>query len=181
MRFDLETLYALLPTIYRVRDTEHDGQLKALLGVIAEQVSVLEENLEQLYDDQFIETCAEWVVPYIGDMLGVRTLSAERKASMYSLRAHVAKTIEVKVGLRAGMQHTIHICPIRYGIGITRTVVHISANPIIVGIIVRIVGADVDTIRYPIPINIAFKNKWISEVEVYLVTIAKLIAICVGV
>lgn len=93
MSFDLETLYALLPAIYRIRDAERDGQLKALLGVIAEQVGVLEENLEQLYDDQFIETCAEWVVPYIGDGLGVRALSAECEASVYGLRAYVANTI----------------------------------------------------------------------------------------
>ena len=40
------------------------GPLKALLSVIAEQIAVLEEDLDQLYDDLFIETCAEWVVPY---------------------------------------------------------------------------------------------------------------------
>ena len=34
----------------------------------------LAESLEQLYDDQFIETCAEWVAPYIGDLIGYRTL-----------------------------------------------------------------------------------------------------------
>ena len=33
-------------------------------------VSRIEENLEQLYDDQFIETCDDWVVPYIGDLIG---------------------------------------------------------------------------------------------------------------
>ena len=49
---------------------EQGGPLKALLSVIAEQVAVLEEDLDQLYDDQFIETCAEWVVPYIGDLVG---------------------------------------------------------------------------------------------------------------
>ena len=34
----------------------------------------MEENLAQLYDDQFIETCADWVVPYIGDLIGYRAL-----------------------------------------------------------------------------------------------------------
>ena len=41
-----------------------------LLGLVGEQVLQLREDLRQLYDDQFIETCAEWVVPYIGDLLG---------------------------------------------------------------------------------------------------------------
>ncbi len=35
------------------------GPLASLLAVIGEQVLVIEENLRQRYDDQFIETCAE--------------------------------------------------------------------------------------------------------------------------
>ena len=93
MSFNLDTLVELLPAIYRIRDAEHGGPLEALLGVIAEQVAVLEENLDQLYDDQFIETCAEWVVPYIGDALGMHTLSPGGETSGYSLRAYVANTI----------------------------------------------------------------------------------------
>ena len=50
------------------------GPLANLLAVLAEQVALLEEDLEQLYDDHFIETCAEWVVPYIGDLIGYRSL-----------------------------------------------------------------------------------------------------------
>ena len=49
---------------------------KALLRSSREQVAVLEDDLEQLYDDQFIETCAEWVVPYIGDLVGYRRCTA---------------------------------------------------------------------------------------------------------
>jgi hypothetical protein len=67
MSIDSEQLYNLLPAIYRIRDAERGEPLKALLAVIAEQAAVLEEDLAQLYDDQFIETCAEWVIPYIGD------------------------------------------------------------------------------------------------------------------
>ena len=35
---DAETLFNLLPAIYRVRDAEQDGPLQALMGVLAEQV-----------------------------------------------------------------------------------------------------------------------------------------------
>jgi hypothetical protein len=91
--FDLERLYALLPAVYRARDAEQDKPpLKSLLAVIAEQVGVLEEDLAQLYDDQFIETCAEWVVPYIGDLVGTRALFAWPAAS-FSNRAQVAHTL----------------------------------------------------------------------------------------
>ena len=82
----------MLPAIYRVRDAEQGEPLRALLAVIAEQVGVLEENLEQLYDDQFIETCAEWVVPYIGDLIGYRSLHGV-VPKVASPRAEVAHTI----------------------------------------------------------------------------------------
>ena len=74
MSFDLEKMYALLPAVYRTRDADQDGVLRNLLASIAEQVGILEENLDQLLDDQFIETCAPWVVPYIGDLLGISGL-----------------------------------------------------------------------------------------------------------
>jgi hypothetical protein len=100
MKFDRETLYSLLPAIYRVRDAEQGYPLQALLGVMAEQIAVLEEDLAQLYDDQFIETCAEWVVPYLGDLLGYRPLNQlernqlpARRSLKPSERAQVANTI----------------------------------------------------------------------------------------
>jgi hypothetical protein len=69
MRFDADRLMALLPAVYRIRDAER-GELRQLMEIIAAQAGVLEEDLEQLYDDQFVDTCAEWVLPYIGDLLG---------------------------------------------------------------------------------------------------------------
>ena len=55
---DADQIYALLPAIHRTRDAAAGGPLRALIGVIAEQVGVLEQNLTDLYADQFIETCA---------------------------------------------------------------------------------------------------------------------------
>lgn len=92
MSFDAERLYELLPAVYRIRDAEQGGPLKALLSVIASQVAVVEEDLEQLYDDQFIETCAEWVVPYVGDLVGVTGLFTP-EGSTWSNRAQVANAL----------------------------------------------------------------------------------------
>ena len=92
MSFDAERMYELLPAIYRVRDADRGEPLKALLSVIADQVGVLEEDLAQLYDDQFIETCAPWVVPYIGDLIGYRALH-NVVPKIGSQRAEVAHTI----------------------------------------------------------------------------------------
>jgi hypothetical protein len=92
MSFDLERMYELLPAIYRIRDADRGEPLKALLSVIADQVGVLEEDLTQLYDDQFIETCAPWVSPYIGDLIGYRALHNE-VPKIGIQRAEVAHTI----------------------------------------------------------------------------------------
>lgn len=92
MSFDAQTIYELLPAVYRIRDAEEGEPLKALLRVIADQVAVIEEDLDQLYDDQFIETCADWVVPYIGDLIGVRGLHGV-VSQVASPKAEVANTI----------------------------------------------------------------------------------------
>ncbi len=94
MSFDAQRLFELLPVIHRLRDGQarHPDALRALIDVIAEQVAVLEEDLAQAYDDQFIETCAEWVAPYIGDLIGYRALHAVAPR-IGSPRAEVANTI----------------------------------------------------------------------------------------
>lgn len=92
MTITAERLYELLPAIYRIRDAEQGGALKDLVSVIAEQVEALEENLAQSYDDHFIETCADWVIPYIGDLIGYRTLHGVAP-KVASQRAEVANTI----------------------------------------------------------------------------------------
>jgi hypothetical protein len=70
MSQSLDRLYELLPAVYRLRDAEQGYPLRALLQVIAEQVNVVEEDIAQLYENWFIETCEDWVVPYIGDLIG---------------------------------------------------------------------------------------------------------------
>lgn len=70
MRMTLDRLYELLPVIYRMRDAERGLPLRALLGLIAEQVGLIEDDIAQLYENWFIETCQDWAVPYIGDLIG---------------------------------------------------------------------------------------------------------------
>lgn len=68
----LDRLYNLLPAVYRLRDAGQGYPLKALLRVIAEQVNVVEDDIAQLYDNWFIETAQDWLLPYIGDLVGYR-------------------------------------------------------------------------------------------------------------
>lgn len=71
----VDSLFGLLPAVYRLRDADDPTQpLRALLSLFAEQIGLLEEDLAQLYDDQFVETCADWVIPYIGDLAGTSPL-----------------------------------------------------------------------------------------------------------
>jgi len=92
MSLDSDRIYALLPAIHRTRDAAIGGPLQALIGVIAEQVAVLEQDLSNLYADQFIETCAPWVIPYIGDLIGWRGVF-DGIPNGVRVRAEVANTI----------------------------------------------------------------------------------------
>lgn len=67
-----DRLFDLLPVVHRQRDAAAGWPLRALLRVIAEQANLIEADIEQQYDNWFIETCADWVVPYIGDLVGYR-------------------------------------------------------------------------------------------------------------
>ncbi|WP_416138204.1 hypothetical protein ACM26W_17240 [Halomonas sp. HK25] len=102
MNFDAQALFELLPAVHRIRDAElaragglQRGPLEELISVLAEQIGVAEESLEQLDDDLFIETCADWVVPYIGDLIGYRSLH-QVAPSASSARAEVAHTIALR-------------------------------------------------------------------------------------
>src|ERR1039458_396261 len=71
------------------------GPLESLLSVLQEQLGIVAENLDQLYDDQFIETCAPWVIPYIGDLIGYQSIHGIT-ASVDNPRSEVADTISMR-------------------------------------------------------------------------------------
>ncbi len=69
-----ERLYARIPSNYRVYDAELGQPLFALLVVVGEQVANVRQDLDTLWDNYFIETCDDWVVPYIGALIGTNLL-----------------------------------------------------------------------------------------------------------
>ncbi|OPY54265.1 MAG: hypothetical protein A4E49_01084 [Methanosaeta sp. PtaU1.Bin112] len=95
MSFDVDHLLDLLPDIYQIRDIEKGEPLRNLLKIIAEQMSILEEDNARLYDDLFIETCSEWAVPYIGDLIGCKCLDMAASQGL-GTRAQVANTIAMR-------------------------------------------------------------------------------------
>ena len=81
-----DRLYELLPYIHRLRDSDQGYQLQALLRVIAEQVNLVEADIDQLYENWFIESCEEWLVPYIGDLVGYRLINIAGEPTGLSIK-----------------------------------------------------------------------------------------------
>jgi hypothetical protein len=96
MSLTTQQVYELLPAIYRLRDEERGKPLAALIAVLAEQAGIVEADIQRLYDNWFVETCEEWVVPYLGDLLGVRGLHAVRSEAKFSHRARVADSLRFR-------------------------------------------------------------------------------------
>jgi hypothetical protein len=92
---DVDRLYRQLPAVYRLRDAALGTPLQSLLRIVTAQYDAIETDIDQLYADWFIETCEEWVVPYIGDLLRVRDLLrvTPDAAGGFTQRAYVANTI----------------------------------------------------------------------------------------
>lgn len=84
-----EHLYNLLPVLYHLRDHAQGEPLRALFGVLEQEWQALQNDISGLYDNWFIETCADWVIPYIGDLVGNRPLYEIEQLR----RTDVAKTI----------------------------------------------------------------------------------------
>ena len=90
-----DRLYHLLPAVYRLRDSAQGEPLRALLSLIQNEHDAVQLDILGLYENWFIETCQEWVVPYIGDLLGVRPLHPASPGT-FSQRAYVAHTLEYR-------------------------------------------------------------------------------------
>jgi hypothetical protein len=91
-----ERLYQNLPAIYRLRDSAEGEPLRALLAVIEQELELVEADIEGLYENWFVETADEWVLPYIGDLLGVTPLHTVESAGVFSNRAYVANTLRYR-------------------------------------------------------------------------------------
>ena len=87
-----EKLWEMIPAIYRHEDGlgDNPGVLRALVEVLAEQAALLRRSQDRLWEDQFIELCSDWAIPYIADLLGTRLVSAHNRRGR---RVDVAKTI----------------------------------------------------------------------------------------
>jgi photosystem II stability/assembly factor-like uncharacterized protein len=88
-----ERLYKLLPGIYQSYDALQGEPLRALLALLERELQILETDTDRLYDNWFIETCEDWVVPYIGDLLDTQMLYSGSWRGGQERRAFIANTL----------------------------------------------------------------------------------------
>lgn len=87
-----EKLWELIPAFYREEDglAQNPGVLRSLVEIVAEQAAYLRRSNDRLWDDQFIDLCDSWAIPYIADLVGTRLVSSLNPRGR---RVDVAKTI----------------------------------------------------------------------------------------
>ena len=86
-------LWNLVPAVYRSQDAAVPGvpgPLQELLNRIGAQSATLRRSIDRLWENQSIETCDDWVIPYIGDLLATRLVACLDPRAQ---RLDVAKTI----------------------------------------------------------------------------------------
>src|SRR6266481_5074878 len=88
-----DKLWKLLPSIYRSLDTDSfsvPGPLREMVNRIGAQAAILRRNIDRLWEDQSIETCDDWVIAYIANLLATNLVAS---LDARGQRLDVAKTI----------------------------------------------------------------------------------------
>jgi hypothetical protein len=88
-----DKLWNLLPAVYRALDTDQfntNGPLRELINRIGAQAATVRRSIDRMWEDQSIETCDDWVIPYIADLLATNLVSS---LDARSQRVDVSKTI----------------------------------------------------------------------------------------
>ena len=89
-----DRLWSLIPAIYRSLDagptSGSNGPLRELVNRIGVQAAVVRRSIDRLGENQSIELCDDWVIPYIGDLVATRLVSC---LDADAQRIDVAKTI----------------------------------------------------------------------------------------
>jgi hypothetical protein len=91
-----DKLWALLPAVYRAEDTDQfdaNGPLRELVNRIGAQAAIVRRSIDRLWEDQSIETCDDWVIAYIGDLLHTNLVLGLDPSRQ---RLDVAKTIHYR-------------------------------------------------------------------------------------
>jgi hypothetical protein len=89
-------LWSLLPAIYRAEDAidfDQRGPLEELVARVGAQAAVLRRSIDRLWEDQSIESCDDWVIAYLGDLVATNLVSS---LDARGQRVDVAHTIRYR-------------------------------------------------------------------------------------
>jgi hypothetical protein len=81
-------LYAGLPEIYRTRDK--DGELERYLDACGELLDGVYAALRQRLDDNFPDSCQEWLIPYFAELVDVMPRSPEHTGRRREVASGIA-------------------------------------------------------------------------------------------
>jgi hypothetical protein len=91
-----DKLWQLLPVVYRAEDTDQyraNGPLRELVNRIGAQAAIVRRSIDRMWEDQSIETCDDWVVAYLADLLHTNLVPGLEPSRQ---RLDVAKTIHYR-------------------------------------------------------------------------------------
>jgi hypothetical protein len=87
-----EKLWEMIPAFYRDEDglAANPGVLRSIVEIVAARAADLRRSNDRLWDDEFVDLCDSWAIPYIADLVGTRLVSS---LNLRGQRVDVAKTI----------------------------------------------------------------------------------------
>jgi hypothetical protein len=91
-----DKLWALLPAVYRAEDTAQlgsKGPLREFVNRVGVTAAALRRSIDRLWEDHSIETCDDWVIPYIAALVDTRLILG---LDARGQRLDVANTIDYR-------------------------------------------------------------------------------------
>lgn len=86
-------LFQRLPSHFRSLDAQQGRPLQALTEILRSELGILERDIDQLYDDWFVETCEPWALPYIASLIGARPMREIGTDQAGLLRGYIANVL----------------------------------------------------------------------------------------
>lgn len=89
-------LFDAVPAYMRLRDGQEQRALEALMALLTQELQLVEGDIDQLFDNWFVETCEPWVLPYIAELIGAVPMREIGEDQAGQLRAYVANVLQYR-------------------------------------------------------------------------------------
>ncbi len=87
-----EKIWDWIPAVFKDEDglPARPDVLRSIVEILAHQAAIARRSIDRLWEDQFIELCDDWAIPYLGDLVGTRLV---HELNRRGRRVDVARTI----------------------------------------------------------------------------------------